>query len=57
VQQGVIPLPKATHAERQVQNLSVFDFELSSAEMAEITALGRPDGRIANQDPNEYEEF
>jgi diketogulonate reductase-like aldo/keto reductase len=57
VQLGVIPLPKATHAERQMQNLSLFDFELSPEEMAEITALGRPDGRTANQDPAEYEEF
>jgi diketogulonate reductase-like aldo/keto reductase len=56
-QLGIIPLPKAAHAERQEQNLSIFDFELSPAELDEMTGLGRPDGRIADQDPAEYEEF
>jgi diketogulonate reductase-like aldo/keto reductase len=56
-QSVIILLPKATYAEHQIQNLSVFGFELRSAEMAEIAALSRPDGRTANQDPNECEEF
>lgn len=56
-QLGVVPLPKAAHAERQVQNLSIFDFELTADEVAAITGLGRPDGRINDQDPAVYEEF
>ena len=42
---------------RQAQNLAVFDFELTDDEVAAITALGRPDGRLWGQDPAVYEEF
>ena len=47
-QPGVIAIPKSgtkTHIE---QNLAVFDFELTADEMARITALARPDGRVIN---------
>ena len=56
-QLGVLPLPKAEGAGRQRENLGVLDFELSDAEMAELTALGRPDGRTLDQDPATWEEF
>ncbi|HML12416.1 MAG TPA: aldo/keto reductase [Xanthobacteraceae bacterium] len=48
VQQGVIPIPRTTKAERLKENLAVFDFALSDAEMGEIGALKRPDGRVVN---------
>ena len=54
---GSVPLPKAAHAERQAQNLAIFDFELTPADVERITALGRPDGRLKGQDPATYEEF
>lgn len=57
VQLGVLPLPKATTPERQRENLEVFDLRLSDDEMALVTALGRPDGRIDDQDPAVYEEL
>lgn len=57
VQLGVLPLPKATSPERQRENIEVFDLRLSEHEMALVTALGRPDGRIDDQDPAEYEEM
>ncbi|KHJ54721.1 2,5-diketo-D-gluconic acid reductase [Aureimonas altamirensis] len=57
VQQGAVPLPKATSDERQVENRSVFDFELSRSDMDTIASLARPDGRLADQDPTRYEEF
>lgn len=57
VQSNVLPIPKASHAKRQEQNLAVFDFELSNEEMAIIDGLTQPDGRIQNQDPAEYQEF
>lgn len=57
VQLGAIPIPKAASRERQIENLSIFDFELSSADMAAIAALARPDGRTFGQDPAHYEEF
>ena len=57
VQLGVEPLPKAASPERQVENLAVFDFALSAEDMATITTLARPDGRMRDQDPARYEEF
>lgn len=57
VQLGALPLPKAGSRGRQAENLAVFDFALSEAEMAAITALGRPEGRLKGQDPAVYEEF
>lgn len=57
VQLGAIPLPKAAGSDRQIENLSIFDFELSTEEMASIATLARPDGRTADQDPARYEEF
>lgn len=52
-----IAIPKATSPERQLENISIFDFELTDAEMGEISNLGRADGRNKNQDPAVYEEF
>lgn len=48
-QQGAIaPIPRSSNPQRIAQNLDVFDFELSAAEMQRIHALARADGRIAN---------
>ena len=57
VQLEAIPLPKAASKERQIENLSIFDFELSEGDMASIATLARPDGRTFDQDPARYEEF
>lgn len=57
VQLGSIPIPKSATPERQRQNLDVFDFELSDAELAAITGLGRPDGRLFGADPDTHEEM
>lgn len=57
VQLGAVPLPKAAGIARQKENLAIFDFELTDEEMAEISALARPDGRIADQDPAVHQEF
>jgi len=48
VQQGIIPIPRTGKVERLKENLGAFDFTLSDAEMAEIAALKRPDGRVVN---------
>ena len=48
VQQGVIPIPRSANPAHLADNLAVFDFKLSDAEMAEIGKLKRPDGRIVN---------
>ena len=48
IQQGIMPIPRTGKVERLKENLEVFDFTLSDAEMAEIAALKRPDGRVVN---------
>jgi diketogulonate reductase-like aldo/keto reductase len=57
VQLGAIPLPKAASEARQIENLSVFDFELPPGDMDAIATLARPGGRTFDQDPARYEEF
>ena len=39
LQRGVTVIPKSVHRERMEQNLDVFDFELTDAEMAQIALL------------------
>lgn len=48
IQQGVIAIPRTTKESRAVENLGIFDFELSADEMAQISALARSDGRIGD---------
>jgi diketogulonate reductase-like aldo/keto reductase len=48
IQLGVIVIPRSSNPERLAQNLAIFDFKLSDAEMAEIAKLKRPDGRVVN---------
>jgi 2,5-diketo-D-gluconate reductase B len=48
VQHGVIPIPRTTNADHLAANLAVFDFELSDAQVMEIGALKRSDGRVVN---------
>jgi 2,5-diketo-D-gluconate reductase A len=39
LQRGIIALSKTTRKERMIENISVFDFELSTEDMAAITTL------------------
>lgn len=57
ISRGAVPLPKAASPERQRENLGALDVALRDDEVAAITALGRPDGRLADQDPAVYQEF
>ena len=54
---GSLPIPKSANPDRQLANLRAQDLVLTEAEVAAITALGRPDGRMKGQDPAVYEEF
>lgn len=57
VARGVVPVPKATSPERQLENLGALEVQLSDDDVTAITALGRVDGRLKDQDPAVYEEF
>ena len=48
VQQNIIPIPRSASPEHLKANLDIFDFELTDAEMSEIAALKRPDGRVVS---------
>ena len=48
VQQGIAVIPRSGKPERLAENMAVFDFALSDAEMAEIAALRRPGSRVVN---------
>lgn len=48
VQQGIVPIPRTSSTARLAENLAVFDFTLSDAEMAEIAALRKPNGRLVS---------
>ena len=57
VQLGSLPIPKSSSPERQRQNLDVFGFELTEEEMAAISGLAEPDGRLFGGDPETHEEM
>lgn len=56
-QRGVLPIPKSRNLLHQRENLDIYDFELSQTELERINLLEKANGRIDDQDPNEYEEF
>jgi diketogulonate reductase-like aldo/keto reductase len=47
-QQGIAVIPRSSKTERLAENMAVFDFALSDAEMAEIGRLKRPGSRVVN---------
>lgn len=47
-QPGVVAIPRSSNPDRIKTNLQAGSFELSAAEMSEISALVRPDGRNTN---------
>lgn len=53
IQRGVVVLPKSTHAERIKQNFDVFDFNLTSEDMTDITALNT--GKRNGADPDNFD--
>ena len=48
VQQGIEVIPRSSKPERLAENMAVFDFTLTDAEMAEIAGLRRPGSRVVN---------
>jgi diketogulonate reductase-like aldo/keto reductase len=53
LQHGVVTIPKSTKEQRIIENASVFDFELTDAEMARIDALNR--NHRVGPDPDNFD--
>jgi len=49
VQRGLGIVPRTSKTERQKENIALFDFELSDAEMQEIAALSSKAHRIVDR--------
>lgn len=53
IQRGIIVIPKSVHKERMKQNIDVFDFELTPAEMESILPLDTPEQiKGSHRDPD-----
>jgi diketogulonate reductase-like aldo/keto reductase len=52
-QSGVVAIPKSVHPARLAENIGIFDFALSDAEMARIDALDT--GVRAGPDPTQID--
>jgi 2,5-diketo-D-gluconate reductase B len=48
IQQSIVAIPRSSKVERLSENLALFDFELTPAEMDEISALAHPRGRVVD---------
>lgn len=57
VQLGSLPIPKSADPGRQAQNLDVFGFELTDAEVTAVSGLAETDGRLFGGDPDTHEEL
>ncbi len=58
IQRGTVVIPKSTHYDRMLQNISVFDFALSGEDMAAIAALDRQESSFfSHYDPGMVEWF
>ena len=51
-QRGIVAIPKSSHRERMAQNLDIFDFKLTTEDMAQIATMNQHDtGTVNFQDP------
>ena len=47
-QRGIVAIPKSSHRERMAQNIDIFDFTLSDADMAQIAKMNQHDAGTRN---------
>lgn len=58
LQRGITVIPKSVHAERMAENIDVFDFELTPAEMTTMAALDRQESQFFDhRDPVTIEQI
>lgn len=57
IDRGIIAVPKSDNVERMVQNLDVFDFSLSPADMSALSGLNRHDAGTRNFAAPEFIHF
>ena len=58
LQRGITVIPKSVHQERMAENLAVFDFELTAAEMATLAGLDRGESQFFDhRDPATIEQI
>jgi diketogulonate reductase-like aldo/keto reductase len=57
LQLGCLPIPKSATPVRQRQNLELDGFELTDEQVAAISGLADPDGRLFGGDPDTHEEM
>ena len=48
IQQNVVAIPRTSKLERLSENIDIFDFRLTDAEMDEVFAMGSSQGRITD---------
>ena len=58
LQRGIVVIPKSVHYERMIENINIFDFELSDSDMESIVALDKKQSAFfSHNDPNIVEWF
>jgi diketogulonate reductase-like aldo/keto reductase len=57
VQRGVVVIPKSTHKERIMENINIFDFELTDKDMEKIKGLDASKGLFVNHEDPEFVKF
>ena len=55
IQRGSIVFPKSTSPERMRENLALFDFELSAAQVDQISALDRGEAGRTGPNPDTFD--
>jgi len=50
VQRGVIAIPRSSNPDHARTNFEIFDFELTADDLARLSQLARPDGRVIDPD-------